>query len=286
MKAQEDEDGAGSSASGRGLRETAGAPLDARLNGASMEAQHGPVPFWDAVVLTAADEAQAAGFRRQLEEQRQEAKLPRHCEYVGGARPDGRTHTGDRGPTAVRSRAVVGFPTCVGMLWCRTRLGPRSAMAGRRSWRWMCWSRPMARGWTLVRVVRSLAVVCATGVQRAATYHEPFRLPPGRGGAARLAVRVMVIHTGGYSKRLLHVSAVGKIFATMPVGKHMGPVRGCVVGHGSLHPNGLSAGMPRADGGLVDMLHLKLVMYIGVPGRMAPGVRSRAAQVALCARLY
>ena len=50
-------------------------------DGASNEPRDGgrppPPVFWDAVVLTAADDAQAEGFRRQLEAQR----LPA-CEYV------------------------------------------------------------------------------------------------------------------------------------------------------------------------------------------------------------
>jgi hypothetical protein len=31
----------------------------------------------------------------------------------------------------------------------------------------------------------------------------------------------MIVHTGGYSKRLLHASATGKVFMALPLGTHL-----------------------------------------------------------------
>ena len=57
------------------------------------------------------------------------------------------------------------------------------------------------------------------------------------------AVKILLIHAGGYSKRLPNVSVVGKIFAALPFGS---PV--------------------------YTMLEMKLAGYIDFPAKMSPGV--------------
>jgi hypothetical protein len=87
------------------------------------------------------------------------------------------------------------------------------------------------------------------------------------------AVRVLLIHAGGYSKRLPNVSVIGKIFATLPLGT--------LPSHAGVH---LQLPVPRGPHGLgtpgeplYQMLEAKLAMYIDFPAQMAPGVRAAAA---------
>lgn len=56
--------------------------------------------------------------------------------------------------------------------------------------------------------------------------------------------KVLLIHAGGFSKRLPNVSVTGKIFAALPFGEP-----------------------------IYTMLEMKLASYIEFPSRMAPGVR-------------
>lgn len=41
-------------------------------------------------------------------------------------------------------------------------------------------------------------------------------------GAHFKTMKILLLHAGGYSKRLPHVSACGKIFATLPIGVFVG----------------------------------------------------------------
>lgn len=60
--------------------------------------------------------------------------------------------------------------------------------------------------------------------------------------------KVLLIHAGGFSKRLPNVSVTGKIFAALPFGEP-----------------------------IYTMLEMKLASYIEFPSRMAPGVRLHPA---------
>lgn len=68
--------------------------------------------------------------------------------------------------------------------------------------------------------------------------------------------KVLLIHAGGFSKRLPNVSVTGKIFAVLPFGDP-----------------------------IFTMLEMKLASYIEFPARMSPGVSFFPCHALLCYRV-
>lgn len=62
--------------------------------------------------------------------------------------------------------------------------------------------------------------------------------------------KVLLLHAGGYSQRLPHVSVIGKIFMALPFGNPM-----------------------------YQMLEMLLIMYIDFPAKMNPGVFVTASDI-------
>ena len=75
---------------------------------------------------------------------------------------------------------------------------------------------------------------------------------PGR------AARVVLINAGGYSQRLPHVSALGKVFMPLPCGGGGG--------------EGGEGGGGGGGGVQLEMLDIILASHIDIPHRMKPGV--------------
>jgi len=91
-------------------------------------------------------------------------------------------------------------------------------------------------------------------------------------------VIVLVIHAGGYSKRLPHVSAVGKIFTALPLGKNRSYFL-------SLHLSPIIPYCFSPPGDTVmQMLELKFVMFMHFPQKMLPGVKNPCSFVPLYCR--
>ena len=64
------------------------------------------------------------------------------------------------------------------------------------------------------------------------------------------AAKILLLHAGGYSQRLPHVSVIGKIFMALPFGNPM-----------------------------YRMLEMLLIMYIDFPAKMNPGVFVTASDI-------
>ena len=62
--------------------------------------------------------------------------------------------------------------------------------------------------------------------------------------------KILLLHAGGYSQRLPHVSVIGKIFMALPFGNPM-----------------------------YQMLEMLLIMYIDFPAKMNPGVFVTASDI-------
>lgn len=78
---------------------------------------------------------------------------------------------------------------------------------------------------------------------------------------------VLLIHAGGYSKRLPHVSATGKIFTSLPIGIFLFSFFFLPLLFSLKEKKKIVIIAP-----MLQMLELKLIMYIHFPQRMSPGV--------------
>lgn len=137
---------------------------------------------WDLCILTASDERQAAMYRQQLAWRRESGLLPARTEFVVLPDPAGR-QAGSGGATLFALAAA-------------DRL--RQAQAGSVP---PCLPAPASEAGT------GPTWSSATG---------PAGRPAG-GPAARVdSGRVLIIHSGGDSRRLPHCSATGKLFARIP----------------------------------------------------------------------